>query len=222
MDYASAFAPFNLAQSIGSGQQVQMNRMRMEDYREGRDDKKRLRDLLPSAAHGDQGAIDQIAGINPELFMRLDDRQREQAKAELADVTGAVRWADTPEKWQQVQQFYASHGHDLSAYPFESREQSLVALGRIGEYLSSAPKPDIRATEPGGGLYDVSGGNVRVLVQPNDGSHPMGPSSSVPQAAIDMLRQNPQLKADFDAKYGQGAADRALGGQSQSGSGGFL
>jgi len=38
------------------------------------------------------------------------------------------------------------------------------------------------------------------------------PTVSIPQQAIDYLRQNPNLKADFDKKYGAGQADRVLGG----------
>lgn len=34
---------------------------------------------------------------------------------------------------------------------------------------------------------------------------------TVPQAAIDMLKSNPALKADFDAKYGSGASNKYLG-----------
>lgn len=39
------------------------------------------------------------------------------------------------------------------------------------------------------------------------------PSVTIPQQAIDYLRQNPNLKADFDKKYGAGQADRVLGGK---------
>lgn len=40
-------------------------------------------------------------------------------------------------------------------------------------------------------------------------SPPVGP----PEAAIQMLMQNPQLARSFDQKYGEGAADQYLGGQ---------
>jgi hypothetical protein len=39
------------------------------------------------------------------------------------------------------------------------------------------------------------------------------PVAGAPSSAIDYLRANPSMKSAFDAKYGAGAADRALKGQ---------
>lgn len=50
------------------------------------------------------------------------------------------------------------------------------------------------------------------------GAAPAQPSAGPPPAAVEHLRQHPELRGAFDAKYGPGAADRALGGASPSGS----
>jgi hypothetical protein len=41
---------------------------------------------------------------------------------------------------------------------------------------------------------------------------PQPQPQAIPAAAIDYLKRNPNAKADFDAKYGAGAADRYLSG----------
>lgn len=49
------------------------------------------------------------------------------------------------------------------------------------------------------------------IVEP--GTVPSPTSAAPPQAAIDFLKANPDAAADFDAKYGPGAAARVTGGQ---------
>lgn len=61
------------------------------------------------------------------------------------------------------------------------------------------PNPLDQRAQPRGG-----GGRMRPA---------LGAASVIPQGAIDMLRKDPSLRQQFDAKYGAGASDRALGAQ---------
>lgn len=144
------------------------------DWHDQREQKSRLADLLPQAAHGDQGAIDQLWAVDPRIAEHMDDRQRQKAQSVIGDLSNAVRWADTPEKWQYVQQHYGQSGVDLSQYGFQDRERGLVALNQIGGYLKDAPKPEYRAIEAGGSLIDVSNGQPHVVIAPNPGGHDTG------------------------------------------------
>jgi hypothetical protein len=138
----SAFAPFDFAQSYGRG--LQLHQMQQEQA-----NKRRLSELLPQAVHGNQQAIDQIAQIDPQLFMHLDDRQRQQAKTELDDVSSAVRWAlsdpnQKAQRWNQVVDYYSKHVPQVAQYRDhpEMAETALLQLGQMGEYLKGAPGND--------------------------------------------------------------------------------
>jgi hypothetical protein len=200
----------DLADIMAKSQQYRANQGQMAD-------KKRLRDLVPQAAHGGQGALDELWGIDPRIAEHMDDRQRKQALAKTKDLGAAVRWADTPEKWNYVQQHYGQQGVDLSSYGFEDRERGLVALNQISGYLKDPPKPDYRAIEPGGSLIDVTGGNPRVVIAPNEGGHPMG--APVGESSQDVTATGPNgQKLRLNPQTNQW---EPMGGPTPSASGGF-
>jgi hypothetical protein len=116
-------------------QRLRAGDMQMQQQEEETQNRRRLGDLLPKAVAGDQAAIADIYSIDPNIAMKLDERQKAAVQERIGDLSNAVRWADTPEKWQYVQQHYSQEGVDLSPYRFEDRERGLVALGKIGDYL---------------------------------------------------------------------------------------
>lgn len=76
-------------------------------------------------------------------------------------------------------------------------------------YAQSGGMPPQIVTVPGVGTFAV----------PKTGA-PAAPAGP-PASAVDYLRQNPNMAAQFDAKYGQGAAARAMGGPTPPASGSF-
>ena len=102
--------------------------------------------------------------------MRMDAEKAKAAKAGLEDIAGAVRWADTPDKWAQVQQHYGQFDPQLASIPFEQRENALLKLGQMTKYLEDTA-PDIRTVEPGGSVVGIApGGQVTEYVRANPGT----------------------------------------------------
>ena len=137
---------------------------------------------------------------------------------ERHDKFGATLMAKEQESWRRS---IIGPGNDPSAIPeyFTTKLQILdQARNRI---LSSVPSTSTlptteqrlsnavgRAADMGVNLGGIGAGVPRLPQQPQPQPQPQ----AIPAAAIDYLKRNPNAKADFDAKYGAGAADRYLSG----------
>lgn len=103
-----------------------------------------------------------------------DEQKRKHIEEGLKDMASAVQWADTPEKWAQVQQHYGQYDPQLAQVPFEQREQSLIHLGQMSEYLK-ANAEKFQSIEAGGSLYGIKpNGSVREIVRANPGDQQFG------------------------------------------------
>lgn len=176
---------FDLGDILRQKDERQVRHMQMEQLRRGQEQEQRLSQFLPGAMKGDQAARDGLLTAGPkglDAYMKMDDRTREEQKKHVEDFSAAVRWADTPEKWEQAKQHYRQQGMNVPDLPFQNREQVVMELGQMKAYLDSAPKPSIHATQPGGGLYSIDpSGAMQTLVMPNDGSQQMGAPVQQPQ-----------------------------------------
>lgn len=105
----------NLAQIFHQGRQMQMRETQMQR----------------------QAELEEM-----QLLAKLDADQRERMKAGIEDLSAAVQWADTPEKWAQVQQHYGQFDPQLAQVPFQNREMALVKLGKMGDYLKATQPKD--------------------------------------------------------------------------------
>lgn len=204
---------------------------------------------LTGMARGDPAALNALMAIDPQTAMQYQQQQVQQrrldmkAQGEISEASrqNVIRGAQILRQinpkddasYQQALQAARQMGIDVSTVPqqFDPQfVQNMIAAADTFEPQKAESSPyQVVAGQPGAGVYrfNKGDGSMSVLVQPNDGTAPMGAPApqqtklAAPPGAVAMLRSNPALRADFDAKYGQGAAAQALGGQTQPASGTF-
>lgn len=88
--------------------------------------------------------------------LSIQEQQNKAKMQEQEDLAKALQWADTPEKWQQAQQFYAQEGKDYSNIPFEKRDMLMARFTPE----STLPVATPRATEGDFAFKDEETGNI--------------------------------------------------------------
>jgi hypothetical protein len=120
-----------------------------------------------------------------QMIDQLDAEKRKAAKAGAEDLYAAVTWADTPDKWAQVQRHISQFDPQLATIPFEQRELAVIKLGQMKDYLD-LNEPKTMSVEAGGSIASVDprSGQVRPLVVANPGNRQFGESASVESKTI--------------------------------------
>ncbi len=165
---------------------------------------------LRAAAIGDELALTR-GKADAEAAAKL--RLYEQSGGQLGGPKGAEAAGLTPnQELQRLMDIASGENPQVPPWMVEAAQSRLTGLLSLGE------KP---ADVSGGASEDDGPGFFERLF--GGGGEPRAPSGQMarrsdsqtmptaPQSAINALRQNPELADQFDAKYGRGAAARALG-----------
>lgn len=127
-------------------QQLQMNQLRVQEYQQGQENKKRLADLIPQAVQGNQAALGQIGAIDPDVWSKITTHQHDALKRNQDKILmGAkiIRQINPQDEagWQMARQAAQQVGLDLSDVPPNYDPNYVRSLTSIADAMEKDVAP---------------------------------------------------------------------------------
>jgi hypothetical protein len=152
-------------------------------------------------------AADKKAGVRVSNTEYLNSLLGSEVFPLIQSLGIGARGMDTPaerEFLREVMTGTISLNKDALIRMAEGRKKAMI--GSAEQYNKNVKSGELDR------FFEASGRNKSTIEIPKVDAAAAAPVSA-PPTAIDYLRANPSMKGAFDAKYGAGAADRALKGQ---------
>lgn len=191
----------------------------------------RRRELIPLAARGDETALLELWGADPDMAMKLDENSKKKAADGIKYVASAAYKIKQlpPEQRPAAWDAYIDQGvaqyPGLAEYRGKYSDQSLDSIvAKAGEtkMFEEFQQPRYVPLGEQGAIGLQYGRPIQGGPTVNPAPPQQTPAAPPPpQEAIEDLRRNPKSAAQFDEIFGQGAAAKALGGASGNTGGNF-